>query len=320
MKGDLLSHLASRRKLWFTISLVVIIPGLIALIFSGLKLGIDFTGGTLWEIRFASSTTTAAVEEVLRANGTANVIVQRSGPATDETYLIRMHEVREGSPEKAQLSAALQDSIGPFTELEYSTVGGSVSSQIRNRAILAVAIASVGILLYIAYAFRNTQNPLLYGSAALVAMLHDVLVVIGVFAILGWLFNVQIDALFVTALLTVIGFSVHDTIVVFDRIRENLAHNPGEPFESIVDYSLAQTFVRSLNTSLTVVFTLLALVLFGGGSTRNFVLALLIGIISGTYSSIFNASQLLVAWEKGEIQALFQRITRRAPQPAAPRA
>ncbi|MFN8593997.1 MAG: protein translocase subunit SecF [Thermomicrobiales bacterium] len=320
MSRDFLSHLASRRRLWFTISLIVIIPGLVALVFSGLKLGIDFTGGTLWEVKFNEPTTPTAIEDILRANGIETVIVQRSGPAEDETYLIRIPEVREGSPEKQKLAAAFESSIGPYTELEFSTVGGSVSTQIRNRAILAVGLASIGILLYIAYAFRNTQNPLLYGSAALIAMLHDVLVVLGIFAILGWLFNVQIDALFVTALLTVIGFSVHDTIVVFDRIRENLAHNPGEPFESVVNYSLAQTFVRSLNTSLTVVFTLLALFLFGGESTRNFVLALLIGIISGTYSSIFNASQLLVAWENGEIQSFFRRITRQAPAPVAPQA
>ena len=238
----------------------------------------------------------------------------------DVTFLVRMPEVREGSEEKARLTAALNEEIGPFTELEFATVGGAVSTQIRNRAILAVAIASIGILGYIAYAFRNTQNPWLYGSSALVAMLHDVLVVVGVFSILGLLFNVQIDALFITALLTVIGFSVHDTIVVFDRIRENFARNPGEKFENIVDYSLAQTIVRSLNTSLTVVFTLLALFLFGGGSTRTFVLALLIGIISGTYSSIFNASQLLVAWENGEIQSLFRRFTNLRPTAAAPRA
>jgi preprotein translocase subunit SecF len=318
MNSGFLFDLAGKRRLWFTISLVVIIPGLISLIVFGLRLGIDFTGGTLWEVRFAAPTTAAAVETTLRDAGVNTAIVQRSGPAADETFLIRLHEIREGSPEKAALSSALEQEIGPYTELEFSTVGGSVSTQIRNRAILAVAIASIGILLYIAYAFRNTQNPLLYGGAALVAMLHDVLVVVGVFSILGWLFNVEIDALFVTALLTVIGFSVHDTIVVFDRIRENLALNPTEPFEEIVDYSLAQTFVRSLNTSLTVVFTLLALYLFGGGSTRNFVLALLIGIISGTYSSIFNASQILVAWEAGEIQGLFRRLTGRARREAVP--
>lgn len=311
-------HLASKRNLWFAISIVVLIPCVLSLMFSGLKLGIDFTGGTLWEVRFDQPASVEAIEGALSDEGISTAIVQRSGPATDETYLIRMPEVPEGSEMKADLEQALTTNVGPFTELEYSTVGGAVSTQIRNRAILAVAIASIGILAYMAYAFRNTQSPMLYGSSALVSMLHDVLIVVGFFSIMGLLFNVQIDALFITALLTVIGFSVHDTIVVFDRIRENLALHPNEPFEQIVDYSLAQTIVRSLNTSVTVVFTLLALVLFGGGSTRMFVLALLVGIISGTYSSIFNASQLLVAWDKGEIQQLFRRITRRVPEPAAP--
>ena len=315
-----MTRLASKRKLWFTISLLVIVPGLISLLVSGLKLGIDFTGGTLWEVQFSQPATAVDIESALRAAGIEHAIVQRSGPADDETFIIRMPAVPEGSPQKSALTQALEESIAPFTELEYSTVGGAISSEIRNRAILAVGIASLGILAYIAYAFRNTQSPLLYGGSALVAMLHDVLVVIGVFSLLGLLFNVQIDALFITALLTVIGFSVHDTIVVFDRIRENLARHPDEPFEEIVDYSLAQTLVRSLNTSLTVVFTLLALVLFGGGSTRMFVLALLIGVISGTYSSIFNASQLLVAWEQGEIQNLFRRFSRPTQGAALPRA
>lgn len=315
-----MAHLASKRNLWFTISLVVIIPGLISLLFSGLKLGIDFTGGTLWEVRFDQPTAAATIESALHEAGVEHVVVQRSGPAEEETYLIRMNEVKEGSAQKAELAKALEKAAGHFTELEFSSVGGAVSTEIRNRAILAIALASLGILGYIAYAFRNTQNPILYGSSALIAMLHDVLVVLGIFSILGLLFNVQIDALFITALLTVIGFSVHDTIVVFDRIRENLARHPDESFEQIVDYSLAQTIVRSLNTSLTVVFTLLALVLFGGGSTRIFVLALLIGIISGTYSSIFNASQILVAWQNGEIQSLFHRFFRSRPSAALPRA
>jgi preprotein translocase subunit SecF len=313
-----MTRLASKRKLWFIISLVVIIPGLISLLFFGLRLGIDFTGGTLWEVRFSQTASALDIETALRDAGLDSVIVQRSGPASDETFLIRMPEVPEGSAQKTELSQALESNVGPYTELEYSTVGGALSTEIRNRAILAVAIASVGILLYMAYAFRNTQNPILYGSSALVAMLHDVLIVLGVFSILGVFFNVQIDALFITALLTVIGFSVHDTIVVFDRIRENLAKHPDESFEAIVDYSLAQTVVRSVNTSMTVIFTLLALVLFGGGSTRMFVLALLIGVVSGTYSSIFNASQLLVAWENGEIQRFFRRFSRPKPGPAMP--
>ena len=312
-----MEHLASKRKLWFTISLILIIPGLISLLLFGLKLGIDFTGGTLWEVRFDQPTTSEQVESVFREAGYDQVVVQQTGDSGGQTYSIRVPEIREGSPEKAAIAEKLTSDLGPYTELEFSSVGGAVSTQIRNRAIIAVAVASVGILLYMAYAFRNTQNPILYGSSALVAMLHDVVIVLGVFSILGVLFNVRVDALFITALLTVIGFSVHDTIVVFDRIRENLALNPNEPFESVVDHSLAQTIVRSLNTSLTVIFTLLALVLFGGGSTRVFVLALLIGTISGTYSSIFNASQLLVAWENGEIQSFFRRLTRRETAQAA---
>ncbi|HEU0114790.1 MAG TPA: protein translocase subunit SecF, partial [Thermomicrobiales bacterium] len=230
----------------------------------------------------------------------------------------RMKELTEGSAAKKAIAADITKSIGPFTELQFSSVGGSLSTEIRFRAIQAIVFASIGILLYIAYAFRSTQNAIVYGGCALVAMLHDVFVVLGVFSILGVLFGVEIDALFVTALLTVIGFSVHDTIVVFDRIRENLGLHTDATFEGVVNYSLAQTIVRSLNTSMTVVFTLLALVLFGGGSTREFVLALLIGIISGTYSSIFNASQLLVAWNNREIQNFFRRFTGRSNATVAP--
>jgi preprotein translocase subunit SecF len=310
-------HLASKRHLWFAISLIVIVPGLISLILFGLRLGIDFTGGTLWEVRFDQPTTSSAIAAVLDENGIESATIQQTGQEADNTWLIRIPELTEGSAEKDKVEAAFAEEIGSFTELEFSTVGGAVSTQIRNRAILAVAAASVGILLYIAYAFRNTNNPMLYGMCAIVTMLHDVLIVLGVFSLLGWLAGVEIDALFVTAVLTVIGFSVHDTIVVFDRIRENLANKTDPTFEGIVNYSLAQTLVRSLNTSMTVVFTLLALVLFGGATTRTFVLALLIGIVVGTYSSIFNASQLLVAWENHEIQDFFGRFRRGSRAAAA---
>lgn len=305
-------HLASKRYLWFSISLAVILPGTVALILWGLQLGIDFTGGTLWELKFDETVTSAQVRTVLEENGYTNAIIQLSSDETsNNVVLIRMEELKEGSAVKETLATGIRERIGPFTELQISTVGASVGGEIRNRAILAVGIASIGVLLYIAYAFRNTQNPVLYGICAIVAMLHDVLIVTGIFAILGRFAHIEIDALFVTALLTVIGFSVHDTIVVFDRIRENLAAKVSATFEHIVDYSLAQTVVRSLNTSLTVVFTLLALYLFGGESTKNFVLALLIGVIAGTYSSIFNASQLLVAWENGEIQRFVRRRGKR---------
>lgn len=316
-----MEHLASRRKIWYVISLIAIIPGLISLILFGLKLGIDFTGGTLWELEFQRPVTTEEVKEVLARGGYVDSVVQLSNAQNgteNAVAIIRIKELQESSPLKAQIEDDFRASIGDFTELQISTVGSSVGNSIRNRAIVAVAIASIGILLYIAYAFRNTQNPVLYGIAAIVGMLHDVLLVLGVFSILGEVANVEIDALFVTALLTVIGFSVHDTIVVFDRIRENLARKAAPTFEEVVNYSLAQTIVRSVNTSITVVFTLLALYLFGGESTKEFVLALLIGVVSGTYSSIFNASQILVSWENGEIQRFFGRFRGRPGASVAP--
>jgi preprotein translocase subunit SecF len=303
-----MEHLASHRKYFYALSLIIIVPGLLSLIIFGLKLGIDFTGGTLWEAKFNTPITTEEVKAVLARGGYSDSVVQLSSDGgTNNVAIIRIKELDESSAKKSAIESDFKSSIGPFTTQEFTTVGSSVGNQIRNRAILAVMIASVGILAYIAYAFRNTQNPVLYGICALVAMLHDVLVVLGVFSILGWAADVEIDALFVTALLTVIGFSVHDTIVVFDRIRENLARKAAPTFEEVVNYSLAQTIVRSINTSMTVIFTLFALSLFGGASTKDFVLALLIGVASGTYSSIFNASQLLVSWENGEIHRLFRR-------------
>jgi len=185
--------------------------------------------------------------------------------------------------------------------LDNATVSGSVAAEQTRNAFLAVLAASVFILLYIWFAFRKVNRPWRYGACAIIALLHDVLVVLGVFSILGWLFHVQIDSLFITAVLTVCGFSVHDTIVVFDRIRENMQRRSTETFEQVVNASLVQTMTRSLNTSLTVLLTLTALTLFGGETIRTFTLALLIGIFSGTYSSIFNASMLLVIWERGEL-------------------
>jgi preprotein translocase SecF subunit len=201
--------------------------------------------------------------------------------------------------------------------LDNASVTGSVAAQTTQNAFLAVVAASVFILLYVWFAFRRVPKPWRYGSCAIIALLHDVLVVVGIFSILGWAFHIQINALFITALLTVVGFSVHDTIVVFDRIRENMQRRTSETFEQVVNASLVQTMARSLNTSLTVLITLSALTLFGGVSIRDFTLTLLIGIFSGTYSSIFNASMLLVIWEKGELG--FSRLRRGGGPPAGSR-
>jgi preprotein translocase subunit SecF len=306
-----MEHLASRRKVWYTLSLIVIIPGLISMILFGMKRGIEFTGGTLWELEFQQEVTTEEIIGVLNAHGLENARVQLADNAAGDpgrVAVIRVKELQQGSAEKDEVATAITNDVAPFTELQLSSVGSSVSRDISRRAVIAVFIAALGILGYIALAFRNTQNPVLYGICAIIGMVHDVLIVLGIFSILGEFAGVEIDSLFVTAVLTIIGFSVHDTIVVFDRIRENLARRVAPTFEEVVNYSLAQTVVRSLNTSMTVVFTLLALYLFGGETTKYFVLALLIGVVSGTFSSIFNASQLLVSWETGEIHRLWDRI------------
>jgi preprotein translocase SecF subunit len=199
--------------------------------------------------------------------------------------------------EIGDIAFALQAKFGPIIEqAKLSSIGAVVSSDLIQQAVILILVGSLGILAWITLRFRDVK----FGVTALVALLHDVIVVVGIFAILGTLFGVKIDGLFVTAMLTVIGFSVHDTIVVFDRIRENRARHAGEPFAEVVNHSILQTFGRSITTSFTVVLTLTTLLLFGGSATQEFVLALLIGIISGTYSSIFNAAPLLVVWQEWE--------------------
>ncbi len=237
-----------------------------------------------------STTSTATLEE---PTGTPTAV-----PATTEQ--VTRWQIEE---------AAVVDDI---------TVGPTVGQELIGRAFLAVLLASVAILIYLTIVFRKVRNAFRYGVCAIIALIHDVLVVLGIFAILGLIFGVEIDALFITAMMTVIGFSVHDTIVVFDRVRENLTRRRFERFQDVVNYSLVQTLARSINTSITVILTLFALYLFGGASIHNFVLALLLGIISGTYSSIFNASMLLVIWENHEWGRFLGGRAAEAPATARP--
>ena len=305
-----------KRYWYFLLSLLVIIPGLVSLaVPPGLKLSVDFTGGTLWEMRFSQAASPADVRAVLWDNGLSDAVVQTSG---DNQVLVRARDVESETTAgtRDRLNAALRQRFGQFETVRFESVGPSLGGEVTSKAVQAVALASLGILLYISLVFRRVPRSFRFGTCAIVALLHDALVVLGAFSILGKVFNVEVDSLFVTAVLTVIGFSVHDTIVVFDRIRENITRHAGERFESIVNHSILQTLARSLNTSLTAVFVLASLVLFGGLTTRNFALALLIGVISGTYSSVFNASQLLVVWENGEVGKLFGRF-RGQPTPAA---
>jgi preprotein translocase subunit SecF len=199
------------------------------------------------------------------------------------------------------------------TEDRFETVGPAVSAETTRNALYATGLAALAILGYLTFAFRQVPKPWRYGACAVIALLHDALLVLGLWAIFGRFFGLEVDSLFVTAVLTVIGFSVHDTIVVFDRIRENVHRFHGESFARIANFSVNQTLDRSINTGLATIFTLTALLLMGGGTIRNFVLVLLIGIVSGTYSSIFNATCLLVVWENGDLARLWQRLTGRRP-------
>ncbi|MDB5178076.1 MAG: protein-export rane protein SecF, preprotein translocase subunit SecF [Patescibacteria group bacterium] len=285
-------NIIGKRRFWYAISLIMIVPGLISLLTFGLKLGIDFNSGQLSVVR--GNVTANRVDGAARGLGFQDIKVVPSG--SNETQ-IRFRDpapqaAHEANHQKFKTALVARN----ITELSFDSVGPTVSSAIARNAIVSLVLVSLAIVLYVAWAFRNTPPPVSpwgFGIMAIAALLHDALFVLGVFSLLGHFFGVEIDALFVTAILTVIGFSVHDTIVVFDRIRENLRRERGD-FETIVNHSILETIGRSINTSLTVLLTLLALFLFGGQSIRMFVLALLIGIASGTYSSIFNASPLLV--------------------------
>ena len=285
------------RNWFFALSLLVIIPGAIAFITWGLKLGIDFEGGTLWEIKFTEKQATP--KEFQDFITTEGIEVSAVASTQENSILVRMKVTDENKI--SNLKSKINDTFGRTEDARLETVGPVISKELTKKAALAVGISILAIVSYVTWAFRKVPKPasaVAFGVCTIIALLHDVIVVIGIFAILGHFANIEIDSLFITALLTVLGFSVHDTIVVFDRIRENLRKYDDYSFEEIVNHSVVQTLARSLNTSLTVIFVLLALLLFGGQSIKTFILALLIGVISGTYSSIFNASPLLVVWQK----------------------
>jgi len=293
----MLFRFVERKQWYFLLSGLLIVPGVIFLALGGLKLGIEFKGGTLLDARFDSPPAATAVHDVLAGVGHPEAVVQGA-----EGGRVQIRTVEMKPDEIAGVQSALAAKFGAnLKDLNSAVVSPSFSSELVANAVRSIAAASVVIVLLIAFAFKEFGwSAFRYGIAAIIALLHDALIVLGFFAILGYFFNVEVDSLFVTAVLTIIGFSVHDTIVVFDRIRENLRLNRGEALNPVINFSIMQTLARSVITSLTVVLTLLALYLFGGFSMRNFALALLIGIVSGTYSSIFNASQIISLWQELE--------------------
>ncbi len=295
-----------KKWLYFLISGIVIIPGLISLLLWGLKPSLDFTGGTLLELQITNPVPSRESgklqiinDDIKKTIETQNIEVGSIQNSGSNTYLLRLKPIDQSQNKKLQ--DELNKKFGEVKELRFETVGPSIGRETTDKAIKAVIIASLAIVGFIAFAFRQIPKPyssLKFGICAVLALIHDILVLVGLFSLFGHFYKIEVDSLFMTALLTIMGFSVHDTIVVFDRIRENLRKMGGRSFSSVVNESIIQTLVRSLSTSLTVIFTLLALLLFGGESIKWFIVALLIGIISGTYSSIFNAAPLLVVWEE----------------------
>ena len=299
-------NIIKHRYVYFLISLLVILPGLAALIAWGFPLAIDFTGGSVLEVKFAPATARPASEEMIALyadHGVKDAQVQTSG---DASLIIRSLEIDEAK--KEEIVAAMKTTYNAdVTISQFNTVGPTVGSEVATGAIYAVIAAALAIILYITFAFRGVDHAFRYGVSAILAMLYDVALVCGMEALLAHFLGWEVDSLFLTALLTIIGFSVHDTIVVFDRIRENSHLYRRIGFTQVVNHSTVQTLARSINTQLTVMLCLLALALFGGVTIRHFVVILLIGVFSGTYSSIFNAAPVLVVWENREWKYWFNR-------------
>jgi preprotein translocase subunit SecF len=299
-----------KRKWYFLVSGIIILIGVIFLLSVGLQRGIEFTGGTMVTVSFEQAVTQEELREELAVLGHDDAIIQWSADA--QAFVIRTTELSE--EDIVVMQNALTEAFGTLTIVEVYAISGSIASDIEGNAMIAVIVAAIGILLYVTWAFRRLIRPFRYGACAIVALLHDVIIVLGIFSVLGVIFDIEIDAMFIVGVLTIIGYSVNDTIVVFDRIRENSLKSPGTPLATTVNNSIMETLGRSLNTVITTLFVILALLLLGGTTIHNFALVLLIGVISGTYSSIFIASQLLVAWESGAFGRLFRRVVpKRAP-------
>ena len=282
----------------------MVIVSLISFMVFGLKLGIDFTGGSLLEVEFfVERPDNQFVNEALNEIGLTNTLVQ---PLGDTGMTIRLKEIDENTHQQilTTLKEKLKTENSPeiiLEEKQFDSIGPTIGKELKNKSIWALIIVGIAIVTYVAWAFRKVSKPVAswkYGLIVTIALLHDVIIVVGAFSLLGRFYNIEVNAPFIAALLTIFGYSNNDTIVVFDRIRENLKKHHGKDFEEVVENSISEVIVRSINTSFTVLMALLAIFVFGGRSISDFTLALIIGVIIGTYSSIFLASPLLVVWEK----------------------
>lgn len=286
------------RKIFYAISIILVLASFTAIAVWGLNFGIDFKGGSIIEVEYEGE---RPAQQSVEMSLSTLELGQSIRPTGENGYIIRMREI--DSAEKTELLKALTEGGSlNIVEKRFDSIGPVLGSEALRKSVVSIVLVLLAIIIFIAFAFRKVSEPISswkYGLIAIVALAHDVIIPTGAFAVLGYLKGYEVDTLFITALLVVLGFSVHDTIVVFDRIRENLQKSSGKKlFEQIVGESISQTVVRSINTSLTTLFALVVLYFVGGESTQHFSLALIIGIVAGTYSSIFIGSPLLVTWQK----------------------
>ncbi len=310
------------KRYWFLlVSAVVIVAGLLAIpVPPGLRLGIDFTSGSTLDIAFSSDVSQSDLRQQMTTLGFSEAIIQATG---EQGYFIRTRTLEEETKdesgkvlkpsEKETIKKALTERFGAIKHSEFASVSPQVSQETVRNAVIAVIAAAVGITLYVAYAFRMVPNPFRWSVCALVALIHDLLATLAIFSLAAKFINIEIDAMFITALLAILGYSINDTVVVFDRVRENILRDPNVDLETIVNISILETLPRSMNTSLTTLFAIGAPLLLGGVTTRAFLLALFAGIAAGTYSSIAIAAQLLVIWEKKD----WRNWSQRQPKPSA---
>jgi preprotein translocase subunit SecF len=318
--------IVGKRGWYFVFSALIIIPGLISLLMppggwstldSGLRPGIDFTSGSVLDVTFSRTVSQAEIQARMDALGHPEALIQRTG---GRSALIRTKVLQEASgdqpSERQRVQDDLDENIAPIESAAFDTISPIIARETVRNTFLAMLAASVFILFYIWYAFRRVPKAYRYGISAILALAHDTLIILGVFSILGRVLGMEVNTTFIIGILTVAGYSVNDTIVVFDRIRENVVRHPERAFDSVVNMSIIETVARSMNTSFTTFLVLLAMLLIGGPSIRGLLLVVAIGVVVGTYSSIFIASQFLVMWDQGEIGKLF-RGGRRASATAA---
>ena len=311
--------IVGKRAWFFLISAILILPGVISLIIPpALKPGIDFTSGSVLNVTFDEEVSEVDIRNVMTGLGHNEALIQKTGK---RSAAIRTDVLKEDvlgddgvvTSERALIEKRLEDNVATIKFKEFDSVSPIVARETVRNAIIAVFVAAIGILIYVTWAFRGIPNPFRYGVAAIIALVHDMLLILGIFSILGKVIDMEVNFMFVAGLLTVLGYSVNDTIVVFDRIRENVSRNIDRPLPGLVNTSIMETLARSLNTSLTTLFVLLALLLFGGPTIRGLLLVLAIGVVVGTYSSACIASQFLVMWDRGELRRALRLVRRLKP-------